>query len=68
MKKILLCIIMLTLSGCSARNSEVIQAQKLCASNGGLVSIFPKLLSGIDAYCKNGAKFVIYDTTTKKVE
>ncbi len=68
MKKMLLCIVVLVLSNCNARNSEVILAQQLCSNNGGLVSIFPKILSGIDVYCKNGAKFVIYGTTTKKVK
>jgi hypothetical protein len=59
MKKILLGIIVLALSGCSVYGTSIGEAELKCASNEGIHHITPKLTGKHTAVCNNGAEFTL---------
>ena len=68
MRLLLISIItMVLLLGCTTKNNELVEAQRVCSNNDGLKKVTCKSV-GITATCNNGAKFEIFGANLPIVE
>ena len=58
----------LLLTGCATTTAQVSKAEALCAPNGGLMKVYPKMTNNITMIvCNNGAFFKLKEDTPNEL-